>query len=187
VPNGPNRNYGIRTARPGEYSRLGRLTVDAYASLPGMPTVDAQPEYYARLLDVAQRAGNPAISVFAAVSDSGALLGSVDFIADMKAYASGGSANTVPDAAGIRLLAVAPECRGRGVGKALTLFCVEHARRLGRSTVVLHSTRAMSTAWAMYERMGFERFPELDFRQGNLDVFGFRLKLAPDPKSVDLA
>jgi len=31
----------------------------------------------------------------------------------------------------------------------------------------------------MYERLGFERFPEIDFRQEQLEVFGFRLQLAP--------
>jgi hypothetical protein len=30
----------------------------------------------------------------------------------------------------------------------------------------------------MYEGLGFVRFPDIDFRQGNLDVFGFRLNLA---------
>jgi len=42
---------------------------------------------------------------------------------------------------------------------------------------VLHTTRVMQTAWAMYEGLGFVRFPEIDFRQGSLDVFGFRLDL----------
>ena len=44
---------------------------------------------------------------------------------------------------------------------------------------MLHTTRMMQTAWAMYERLGFVRFPEIDFRQGNLDVYGFQLNLLP--------
>jgi hypothetical protein len=36
----------------------------------------------------------------------------------------------------------------------------------------------MQTAWAMYERLGFERFAAIDFRQGPLEVFGFVLALA---------
>ncbi len=175
--------YTIRQARPEEYSRLGQLTVDAYASLPGMPTPEDQAEYYKMLLDVAKRAGNPAISILAAVSDAGDLLGSVDFIADMKQYGSGGTARDVPEAAGVRLLAVRDECRGKGIGKALTRFCIDRALDLGRSRVILHTTRAMETAWAMYERLGFRRFPEIDFKQGTLDVFGFGLDLAgPDKR-----
>jgi ribosomal protein S18 acetylase RimI-like enzyme len=167
----------IREVRPEEYAEVGRLIVDAYASLPGMPTRDEQPEYYARLLDVARRAGNPAIHVFVAFDHSGAPLGSVDFIEDMKHYGAAGPAGNVPDAAGVRLLAVRAEARGQGLGKALTEFCIARARELGKTQVVLHTTHAMQTAWALYERLGFVRFPELDFRQGNLDVFGFRLAL----------
>ena len=68
--------------------------------------------------------------------------------------------------------------RGKGVGKALTQFCIERARKLGKARIVLHTTLMMQTAWAMYERLGFARFPEIDFRQGNLEVFGFQLALA---------
>jgi len=35
----------------------------------------------------------------------------------------------------------------------------------------------MQIAWAMYEGLGFVRFPEIDFRQGKLEVFGFALDL----------
>jgi len=171
--------FTIRPAHPEEYEALGRLTVEAYSGLPGMPKVDEQPDYYGMLLDVGARARKPDLAVLAAVDGaSGALLGSVDFIQDMRSYGSGGSARDVPDAAGIRLLAVDPRFRGAGVGKALTLDCIERARRLGRSKVVLHTTRAMETAWAMYRKLGFERFPEIDFRQGGLEVFGFSLAMS---------
>lgn len=167
----------IRLARPEEYPALGALTVAAYASLPGMPTVAEQLEYYELLRDVGRRASKASLRVFAAIDASGEALGSVDFIGDMADYGSGGTASAITDAAGIRLLAVAPASRGRGVGKRLTEFCIDHARELGCRRVVLHSTRSMQTAWAMYERLGFERFPELDFRQGQLEVFGFALTL----------
>ena len=95
----------------------------------------------------------------------------------MAHYGSGGTASRRSNAAGIRLLAVTPAARGRGVGKALTHDCIERARALGRSSVVLHTTRAMETAWRMYEQLGFRRSPDLDFRQGALEVFGFELPL----------
>jgi ribosomal protein S18 acetylase RimI-like enzyme len=78
----------------------------------------------------------------------------------------------------VRLLAVEDAARGKGVGKALTLFCIDRAREIGKHRLVLHTTRVMQAAWAMYEGLGFVRFPDIDFRQGNLDVFGFRLNLA---------
>ena len=42
MANDPVLGYDIREALPAEYARLGRLTVDAYASLTGMPTIDEQ-------------------------------------------------------------------------------------------------------------------------------------------------
>src|SRR5262249_57682269 len=89
----------------------------------------------------------------------------------------GGTASRRVGASGIRLLAVAPNARGLGIGKALTRQCIDAARTLGRSAVVLHTTRAMEAAWRMYEQLGFRRSPDLDFRQGALEVFGFELPL----------
>jgi GNAT superfamily N-acetyltransferase len=167
----------IRPVRPEQYELLGKLLVKAYAALPGMPQPDEQPDYYAMLADVAGRAARPALTVFVATNEAGELLGSIDFIDDMRHYGSGGPASIVTDAAGVRLLAVDGTYRGRGTGKALARFCIERARRLGKARVVLHTTRAMQTAWAMYEGLGFVRFPEIDFQQGRLEVFGFQLNL----------
>ena len=178
--------YCIRNAEPDEYPQLGELTVGVYASLVGMPTVAEQPDYYEVLRDVGKRAANPAIDVFAAVSDSGEVLGSVDFIADMKQYGSAGRATSISNAAGIRYLAVKPACRGKSIGRTLTTFCIDRARALGKSAVILHSTKAMATAWAMYERMGFRRCADFDFQQGALEVFGFRLPLGSGTSDRDL-
>ena len=170
--------FEIRPARPEEFTRLGQLLVAVYAGLAGMPTLQQQPDYYAMLADVGRRASNPAITVLTATSSAGELLGSVDFIADMQHYASGGTAGSIVDAAGIRLLAVSPRYRGLGLGRALTQQCIERALERHRSRVILHTTKAMQTAWSMYERLGFRRLPEIDFVQGTLEVFGFQLTLS---------
>jgi GNAT superfamily N-acetyltransferase len=141
-----------------------------------MPRPAEQPDYYAMLEDVAARSRRPGLRVLVAVDPAGAVMGSVDFIDDVRHYGAGPVAG-VPDAAGVRLLGVDERFRGAGVGKALTRFCLAQARALGRKRVILHTTRAMPAAWAMYERLGFARFPEIDFRQGALDVFGFQLEL----------
>jgi GNAT superfamily N-acetyltransferase len=177
-------DFVIRQARADEYAALGKLLVAAYAALPGMPSPQEQPNYYAMLDNVAARAAKPALRVFVATGPAGVLLGSVDFIDDMAQYGSGGTAATVTNAVGIRLLAVGDAARGKGVGKALTQYCIERARELGKARIVLHTTLIMQTAWTMYERLGFVRFPEIDFRQGNLEVFGFQLSLS---RAVDSA
>ena len=167
----------IRQARPEDYAPLGELLVAAYAALPGMPSPQQQPDYYAMLANVAGRAAKSALTVFVA-TEADQLLGSIDFIDDMAQYGSGGTASRVKNAAGIRLLAVDSTVRGKGVGKTLTLFCIDRARNLGKTRLVLHTPRAKQTAWSMYEGLGFVRFPEIDFQQGKLDVFGFQLPLA---------
>jgi predicted N-acetyltransferase YhbS len=78
----------------------------------------------------------------------------------------------------VRLLAVAPAGRGRGVGAALMQECVHRARKSGARVLSLHTTDMMQTARRMYERMGFARAPELDFQPApGVTVMGFRLDL----------
>ncbi len=168
----------IRRCQTNEHAQIGQMLVDAYAKLPGMPQPCDQPEYYDMLANVGKRDGNPAIRVFVAANERDVPVGSIDFITDMRHYGTHSLATSVPDAAGVRLLVVQPDWRGFGIGNALTRYCIEHARTLHKSCVILHSTRVMRTAWSMYERMGFERFPHIDFQQGTLDVYGFKLRLA---------
>jgi len=168
----------IRRAEPGDYAAVGSMLVSAYAALPGMPSPQEQPGYYSMLADVAGRAARPSLTVFVASDEAGRLLGSIDFIDDMRHYGSGGPASTVTDAAGVRLLAVTEAARGKGIGQALTRHCIARAREAGKARIVLHTTKVMQAAWAMYERLGFIRFPDIDFRQGTLDVFGFQLGLS---------
>ena len=64
-----------------------------------------------------------------------------------------------------------------GVGKALTNTCIQLAIDRGHNQVILHTTQAMQVAWNLYQKIGFERSPELDFCADGIDVFGFRLWL----------
>ena len=95
----------------------------------------------------------------------------------MKYYGSGGSATKEKNAAGFRLLAVAHASRGHGIGKLLTEACIQLAKKEHQSQVIIHSTKSMQIAWKMYEKLGFKRSEDLDFNQGELKVFGFRLIL----------
>jgi ribosomal protein S18 acetylase RimI-like enzyme len=74
-------------------------------------------------------------------------------------------------------LAVDPSTRGQGIGKLLTNECIRKAKDKKHAHVVIHTTMAMQTAWKMYENIGFKRSEDLDFMQGELPVFGFRLML----------
>lgn len=166
----------IREVRGDEHAALGRLMVEVYAKLEGFPKPIEQPAYYEKLANIGRLADGARVQVLVALAD-GALVGGVVYFADMAVYGSGGTATGIANASGIRLLGVSPVARGLGVGKALTAACIQRARDAGHAQVVLHTTQAMQVAWAMYEKLGFARSTDLDFMQGELPVFGFRLAL----------
>jgi GNAT superfamily N-acetyltransferase len=113
--------------------------------------------------------------VLVAVDGDGAVLGGVTYVPDPS---SPWAEFEDTDAAGIRMLAVAPEAQGRGVGEALTRACIDRAVAAGRGQVMLHSTDWMTTAHRIYERLGFQRDPSFD-RQIDEELWlrGFRLRL----------
>lgn len=78
----------------------------------------------------------------------------------------------------VRLLAVAPAARGRGVGVALMDECIRRARQSEAAALTLHTMDMMKAAMRLYGRLGFRRAPELDIEPApGLTVKGFRLSL----------
>ena len=173
---GHNR-YHVRNARPDEFEEIGNLMVRVYSNLEGFPKPSDQPQYYSLLANVGKLIDKPQVELLAAIGNDDKIAGAVVYFGDMKYYGSGGSATREKDGAGFRLLAVSETVRGQGVGKLLTHECIRRTRDKGISQVIIHTTKAMQSAWRMYERMGFKRAEDLDFVQGELPVFGFRLLL----------
>lgn len=106
----------------------------------------------------------------------GKMVGTVTFYPDgARAQGNGWP----PGWTGIRLLAVAPDARGQGIGRALTEECLKRARRHNASVIALHTNDWMQVARGMYERMGFQRVPEHDFHPlPDLTVLAYRLTIA---------
>jgi GNAT superfamily N-acetyltransferase len=167
----------IRNALPTEFDALGKLMVDTYAQLDGFPKPSEQPKYYATLANIGEFASRQGSELLIAISPAGAIAGGVVYFKDMQFYGSGGIATQEKNAAGFRLLAVSPQARGKGTGRLLAETCINKAKTQGVAQLIIHTTQAMQTAWKMYEQMGFKRSTDLDFMQGELAVFGFRLKL----------
>ncbi|MEU9213438.1 GNAT family N-acetyltransferase [Streptomyces sp. NPDC048415] len=145
-----------RRARPEEYPTVGEITAQAYLG-DGLLDFGESDEYLGELRDVAKRAA--AADVLVAV-EGDRVLGGVTFVP-----AGGPMADIArPGEAEIRMLAVAPEARGRGAGEALVRTCVDRARATdGCVRVVLSTQRTMRTAHRIYERLGFTRTPARDW------------------------
>jgi GNAT superfamily N-acetyltransferase len=171
------KSITIRVLIPEEYTQLGEILVEVYSNLDGFFTIQEQPEYYEMLKNVGQLTQKPTVELFGAFSLSGELLGGVVFIGDMQYYGSGGIATFEKKASGFRLLGISNKARGLGLGKALTLKCIERAKELKSNQLIIHTTNAMKPAWKMYETIGFKRSIDLDFFHGKLEVFGFRYKI----------
>ena len=169
------QEYLVRNANPDEFEEIGKIMVEVYSQLEGFPKESEQPDYYKMLANIGDLTQKPKTELLVAISNEGRIAGGVVYFSDMKYYGSGGTAIQEKNASGFRLLAVDNSVRGKGIGKLLTIECIRKAREHKNKQVVIHTTKAMQIAWKMYENLGFKRSEDLDFMQGELPVFGFRL------------
>ncbi|MFT6898783.1 MAG: putative acetyltransferase [Paraglaciecola sp.] len=82
------------------------------------------------------------------------------FVAFIKGSIVGGSGiaafNGSREVSELRKLFLLPESRGLGVGKKLTVECLEYAKRKGYKKCYLDTLRSMKSAIALYEKLGFK-------------------------------
>lgn len=148
----------IRKALPDEHLAAGDAIVDAYRQYAADLTAEEWAEYEHEMRDISSR--QEISDLLVAVEDA-AILGSVTYYF---ARSGGGYGDRWPEGwPSIRLLAVPPAYRGRGLGRALTQACIDRARAEGAPGIGLGTTKLMEVARAMYERMGFVHTPEYDF------------------------
>jgi ribosomal protein S18 acetylase RimI-like enzyme len=166
----------IREARPtevDEISKLIHLANREYVPTPMRPQWQGPWDaYWHEMGDVGHRLDKAKIIV---AELGGRVIGTVTFYPDGKLAEP---RSVPPDWPGIRLLAVAPDARGAGIGKALMLECLKRARMIGATTVGLYSMQTQVIAQRMYQRMGFCRVPELDYWPvPEICIMAFRLEL----------
>jgi GNAT superfamily N-acetyltransferase len=167
-------DQNIRDARDSDRDAIRDLTLSAYeeyAALMPQHWEDYRRAVLATLADV-----KPAEQIV--VEQEGSVVGTVLLYPAGAILERPDSTLLSIDWPEVRLLAVAPAARGQGVGTTLMQECVRRARRSGATALTLHTTDMMQIAMRMYERMGFVRAPELDFRPAeDVIVKGYRLNL----------
>ena len=139
----------VRRVRPEEYAAVSRLRLAAYAH-----DYELGEEYAADVADVARH--DTEGEVWVAEDVDGRILATVTTAAPGTNLYSLGR----PGELDWRLLAVAPEARGRGLGRLLTEFVVMLAVERGLARVVMNSGTDMVAAHSLYESMGFVRLAE---------------------------
>jgi ribosomal protein S18 acetylase RimI-like enzyme len=165
----------IRRAEPRDHAVIGELTVAAYA---GLKEAD-ESGYVDKLRDAAARDREAELWV-ATKSESDAphetVLGTVTVCHDgspWREIARGEEGE-------FRMLAVAPEAQGQGVGAALVQLCVDRFREIGAPGIVLSTLPTMHAAHRLYERLGFVRAPDRDWSPvPRVDLVAYHLDLLP--------
>ena len=158
----------IRQAREDELDTIASLIVDAYAEYAAHMSPDAWSTFANEIANVRGRM-NDATLLVAEIDDR--VVGSVTVFSGWRGSQEG--------AAGVRLLAVPPDNRGSGVGRALMEACIERARRAGKQRLVLTTTQEMGVARDLTESLGFLREPGLDHEPApGVRYYGYALTLA---------
>src|SRR5690242_20033624 len=140
----------IRYARPTDRAAIEAVTLAAYEQYaPLMPGVW---EVYRESSGAAPAGAFPAQRTGAEVEH--AIVGTVLLYPTGPVLANpegAAAAQTWPE---VRLLAVEPSARGRGVGVALMHECIRRARQSGATGLTLHTADIMEAAMRLYERLG---------------------------------
>jgi ribosomal protein S18 acetylase RimI-like enzyme len=150
----------IVTIGPDQTMRLaeiGELTALAYLA-DGL--FDAAHPFVPELRNAKARAEHAILLMMADGSDGqGAAVGTLTVVPSGSPFTEFAQ----EDEYELRMLAVSPLARGRGIGVELTTFGLGMATARGAKRVLLSTMEEMHAAHAIYEKLGFIREPELDW------------------------
>lgn len=159
----------IRRARDDELDIVASLVVDAYSEFAARMAPDAWSSF---AQDIANVRGRTIDADLLVAERDGRIVGTVTRYPNWR--------GAQMDASAVRVLAVPPDERGTGVGRALMWRCIELAREEGKSRLVLAVAPEMEEARDLYDRLGFERDPGLDHEPApGVRSTGYSLRLDP--------
>lgn len=142
----------IRRAEPADLAAVGEVTVAAYTEF----TLGPDDPYVQRLRDASIRMREAELWL---AEEEGTVLGTVTVCRAGSPWREVAH----PGEGEFRMLAVAPQARGRGVGEALVRHTLDLFAADGIDVVALSSLPEMRAAHRLYGRLGFRRTPDLDF------------------------
>jgi ribosomal protein S18 acetylase RimI-like enzyme len=146
----------VRDAVPADYPAIREVVLAAYGQYAYLVAPDVFEPYLDDVLDLEKHARN---GQWLVVQADGRIQGSVAFYPDAAAQGVG----LPPGWASGRGLAVDPAVRGRGVARALIAAADCLAEESGAPVFAFHTASFMTSAIALYERLGYCRAPEFDY------------------------
>ena len=159
----------VRRARPADHEAVGRVTVEAYSDFtlgPGDPYLEHLRNAAARDLEAELWVATP--------DDGDAILGTVTICREGSRWRELAD----HDEGEFRMLAVAPTARRSGVGETLVRLVLDRFREEGATAIVMSSLPEMTDAHRLYQRLGFVRTPQRDWRPvPHVQLVAFRKEL----------
>ena len=152
---GPAGRLIVRLARLTDHDAIREVVRAAYQQYEPVTGSELFSRYIADLLDFERHSRHGQLIV---AELDGAVRGSGAFYPDVSVQGLGWP----PGWAGGRALAVHPDARGHGVAQALLAAAECLARHHGAPVFALHTASFMTTAIALYDRLGYRRAPEFD-------------------------
>jgi len=142
----------VRTAEPRELDAADRVARIAFGEYEAR-----FPEWIPLLREGRPMARLAADGEVLVADHDGAIVGAVAYLAPGRSKEPAFR----PEWAVLRMMAVDPAHRGRGIARALAEECARRARRDGAASLALYTSPAMKIAVELYVRMGFQRRSEI--------------------------
>ena len=157
----------IREARPADFDAIRAIAAAANEEFRPVMGEALYAGYITNVLDVDRRAREAMLLI---AEQDREIVGTITLYRDINGE---GIPVRFPDGtAGIRATAVSPAARGRGIGSELVSAALRVAQASGANATALHTATCMGAAMRLYERHGFQRVPDLDFRANDFFAAG---------------
>lgn len=162
----------IRDAREDEREHIAKVMLEAYRQYAfDMPR--ERWEEYRENIRRSVYGNGPYARLVAELN--GEIVGSVQLF--LNSEAAYGRSDLSIHSPIIRLLAVSPYARRRGIAKRLIREAARRSLELGAQTLYLHTSDMMAAAVKLYESLGFERAYEADTINGETLVKSYKIQL----------
>lgn len=162
----------IDTLKETDKEAVVELLVESYGQYESDFSTEVWQDYLER---IKQSLNNPALDRVLVAKSEGEFLGTLQLFTNSEAAYQNPNIGIVDPI--VRLLAVSPAARGKGVAQALLKESASYAKDKGADFLYLHSGENMTQAIRLYEHLGFKRDESKEFHNADVHVKCFRLEL----------